>query len=157
MNEHSGHLLVVDDQPEICELIRGYLSGEGYTPSELGIVTGYRVATAHDGAGMRQIMAHSSVDLVMLNWMQRGEDGLTLARSLRQETSVGIIILSGRGEIPDQVLTYETGADAFIPKPFHLRLLRAVVQSVLRRAVARSSRLTKYSELQKWLTQENSA
>ena len=126
MNEHSGHLLFVDDQPEICELIQAYLSGEGY-----------RVSTAHDGAGMRQVMAQSSVDLVILNRGLPGEDGLTLARSLRRETSVGIIILSGRSEIADRILAYETGADVFIPKPFHLRELRAVVQSVLRRAVDR--------------------
>ncbi len=124
MNEHSGPVLVVDDQLEICELIQAYLSGEGY-----------RVSTAHDGAGMRQVMAQSSVDLVMLNWMLPGEDGLTLARSLRQETSVRIIILSGRAAITDQILAYETGADFFMPKPFHLRHLLAVVQSMLRRAV----------------------
>src|SRR5271154_2596338 len=121
----NGHILIVDDQREICDLVQEYLSGEGY-----------RVSTAQDGAEMRRAMTQSPVDLVILDLMLPGEDGLTLARSLRQESSVGIIILTGRGEIVDRIIGLEMGADDYLPKPFHLRELLARVKSVLRRAVA---------------------
>ena len=71
--------------------------------------------------------------------MLPGEDGLTLARLLRQESSVGIIILTGRGEIVDRIIGLEMGADDYLPKPFHLRELLARVKSVLRRASSRNS------------------
>src|SRR5947207_5474720 len=119
----NGHILSVDDQREICDLVQEYLSGGGY-----------RVSTAQDGSGMRKVMAQSPVDLVILDLMLPGEDGLTLARSLRQESSVGIIILTGRGEIVDRIIGLEMGADDYLPKPFHLRELLARVKSVLRRA-----------------------
>jgi two-component system OmpR family response regulator len=127
MND-NGHILVVDDQREICDLVQEYLSGEGY-----------RVSIAQDGAGMRKVMAQSTVDLVILDLMLPGEDGLTLARSLRQESSVGIIILTGRGEIVDRIIGLEMGADDYLPKPFHLRELLARVKSVLRRASTRGT------------------
>src|SRR5271168_3462392 len=94
-----GHILVVDDQKEICDMVQDYLSSEGY-----------RVSTAHEGVGMRRIMSQSAVDLVILDLMLPGEDGLTLARSLREESSVGIIILTGRGEIVDRIIGLEMGA-----------------------------------------------
>jgi two-component system, OmpR family, response regulator len=127
MND-NGHILIVDDQREICDLVQEYLSGEGY-----------RVSTAQDGAGMRKAMTQAPVDLVILDLMLPGEDGLTLARSLRQESSVGIIILTGRGEIVDRIIGLEMGADDYLPKPFHLRELLARVKSVLRRASTRST------------------
>lgn len=127
MND-NGHILIVDDQREICDLVQEYLSGEGY-----------RVSTAQDGAGMRKVMGQSPVDLVILDLMLPGEDGLTLARVLRQETpNVAIIILTGRGEIVDRIIGLEMGADDYLPKPFHLRELLARVKSVLRRALSRS-------------------
>ena len=104
----NGHILVVDDQREICDLVQEYLSSEGY----------YRVSTAQDGAGMRRVMAQSAVDLVILDLILPGEDGLTLARSIRDETNVGIIILSGRGEPVERIIGLEMGADDYLPKPF---------------------------------------
>jgi len=124
----NGHILIVDDQREICDLVQEYLSNEGY-----------RVSTAHDGAGMRRVMAQDAVDLVILDLMLPGEDGLSLARSLRDESSVGIIILTGRGETVDRIIGLEMGADDYLPKPFHLRELLARVKSVLRRASSRSA------------------
>src|SRR6266436_6071928 len=125
----NGHILIVDDQREICDLVQEYLSGEGY-----------RVSTAHDGAGMRKVMAQSPIDLVLLDLMLPGEDGLTLARTLRNESSVGIIILTGRGETVDRIIGLEMGADDYLPKPFHLRELLARVKSVLRRASDRGTK-----------------
>ena len=124
----NGHILIVDDQREICDLVQEYLSGEGY-----------RVSIAHDGAGMRRVIVQDPVDLVILDLMLPGEDGLTLARSLREESSVGIIILTGRGETVDRIIGLEMGADDYLPKPFHLRELLARVKSVLRRASTRSA------------------
>jgi two-component system, OmpR family, response regulator len=124
----NGHILVVDDQREICDLVQEYLVSEGY-----------RVSTAHDGAEMRRVMALGPVDLVILDLMLPGEDGLTLARSLREESNVGIIILTGRGEIVDRIIGLEMGADDYLPKPFHLRELLARVKSVLRRASSRTA------------------
>jgi two-component system OmpR family response regulator len=123
----TGHILVVDDQEEICEVVQQYLSGEGY-----------RVSVANDGAGMRKVMGQEAVDLVILDLMLPGEDGLTLARQLREESTVGIIILTGRGETVDRIIGLEMGADDYLPKPFHLRELLARVKSVLRRASSRA-------------------
>src|SRR3982751_4027188 len=126
MTDH-GHILIVDDQQEICDVVQEYLTGEGY-----------RVSTAHDGSGMRRILAQGPVDLVILDLMLPGEDGLTLARSLRSESGIGIIILTGRGETVDRIIGLEMGADDYLPKPFHLRELLARVKSVLRRVQSRT-------------------
>ena len=123
----TDHILVVDDQKEICEVVQQYLSSEGY-----------RVSVAHDGTGMRRLMAQEEVNLVILDLMLPGEDGLTLARALREESTVGIIILTGRGETVDRIIGLEMGADDYLPKPFHLRELLARVKSVLRRASSRA-------------------
>src|SRR6476660_8699398 len=123
----SAHILIVDDQQEICDVVQEYLTGEGY-----------RVSTAHDGTGMRRVMSQSQIDLVILDLMLPGEDGLTLARLLRSESGIGIIILTGRGETVDRIIGLEMGADDYLPKPFHLRELLARVKAVLRRAQDRT-------------------
>jgi two-component system, OmpR family, response regulator len=132
-----GHILIVDDQKEICDMVQDYLSSEGY-----------RVSTAHEGAGMRRVMTQSAVDLVILDLMLPGEDGLTLARSLREESTVGIVILTGRGETVDRIIGLEMGADDYLPKPFHLRELLARVKSVLRRVSTRTTERAPAQRLQ---------
>jgi two-component system OmpR family response regulator len=82
---------------------------------------------------MRRVMAQSPVDLVTLDLILPGEDGLTLARWLRENFRVGIIMLTGRGEMVDHILGLEMGADYYVPKPYHQRQLLAAVRSVLRR------------------------
>ena len=126
MNDNA-HILVVDDQQEICDVVQEYLTSEGY-----------RVSIAHDGAGMRRALGQAHVDLVILDLMLPGEDGLTLARELRSESGIGIIILTGRGETVDRIIGLEMGADDYLPKPFHLRELLARVKSVLRRVQSRT-------------------
>jgi two-component system OmpR family response regulator len=123
----TGHILVVDDQQEICDLVREYLTDEGF-----------RVSTANDGAGLRGEMARSRIDLVILDLMLPGEDGLQLARELRGESDIGIIMLTGRSETVDRIIGLEMGADDYLPKPFHLRELLARVRSVMRRAASRA-------------------
>ena len=88
---------------------------------------------------MRRVMAQSPVDLVILDLILPGEDGLTLARSIRDETNVGIIILSGRGEPVERIIGLEMGADDYLPKPFLPRELLARVKSVLRRTSPRTT------------------
>jgi two-component system, OmpR family, response regulator len=122
----SGHILVVDDQQEICDLVREYLSDEGF-----------RVSTANDGAGMREAIAREPVELVILDLVLRGEDGLQLARELRSGSDIGIIMLTGRGETVDRIIGLEMGADDYLSEPFHLRELLARVRSVLRRGSSR--------------------
>ena len=124
----SGHILVVDDQQEICDLVREYLTDEGF-----------RVTTANDGAGLREAVARDSIDLVILDLVLRGEDGLQLARELRSGSDIGIIMLTGRGETVDRIIGLEMGADDYLSKPFHLRELLARVRSVLRRGAARAA------------------
>ncbi|MGH7037997.1 MAG: response regulator [Stellaceae bacterium] len=126
MND-TAHILIVDDQKEIGDVVQEYLSGEGY-----------RVSTAHDGTQMRHALAQSPTDLIILDLMLPGEDGLTLARALREESNVGIIMLTGRGETVDRIIGLEMGADVYLPKPFHLRELLAWVKTVLRRVQTRS-------------------
>jgi len=119
----NPHILIVDDEVEICDLVQEYLTGQNY-----------RVSVAHDGAGMRRAIAANGIDLLILDLVLRGEDGLELARLLRAESNVPIIILTGRGDPVDRIVGLEMGADDYLAKPFHLRELLARVRSVLRRA-----------------------
>jgi two-component system OmpR family response regulator len=122
MNENP-HILIVDDEPDICEMVKQYLTEQGY-----------RVSVAHNGGGMRRVIEQSAVDLVLLDIVLPDQDGLTLARSLRAENfDFGIIMLTGRGDPIDRVVGLELGADDYLTKPFHLRELLARVKSVRRR------------------------
>jgi two-component system OmpR family response regulator len=133
----NGNILVVDDQQEICELVRDYLTAEGF-----------RVSVANDSAGLREQMGRGPVDLVILDLMLGGEDGLQLARELRSGSDVGIIILTGRAETVDRIIGLEMGADDYLPKPFHLRELLARVRSVLRRVASRTTGIAAGQETQ---------
>src|SRR5271168_4397579 len=113
------HILVVDDHREICDLVQEYLSSEGYG-----------VSIAHDGAEMRRLMAQSPVDLVILDLMLPGEDGLTLARWLRESSRIGIIMLTGRVDVVDRIIGLEMGANYYLPKPFHPRELLAQLMGI---------------------------
>ncbi|MBN9461896.1 MAG: response regulator [Burkholderiales bacterium] len=119
----AERILVVDDEEGIRDLLSDYLSGFGY-----------EVALAADGASMRAALAHTPVDLVLLDLGLPGEDGLTLARELREQAHApGIIIVTGRGQPVDRIIGLELGADDYVAKPFELRELVARIRSVLRR------------------------
>jgi DNA-binding response OmpR family regulator len=124
----TAHVLVVDDEPAIGELIRSYLSRHGF-----------QVSIAADGAGLREAMAASTIDLVLLDLGLPGEDGLALTRHIRAHSNVGIIIVTGSGEAVDRIVGLELGADDFVAKPFDLRELLARIRSVLRRTHAADS------------------
>src|SRR5690242_5167787 len=97
--ERSMHILVVDDDPEICAVASDYLTGEGFF-----------VSIARDGNAMRRVMEQAPVDLVLLDLMLPGEDGLSLARELRTAApDLSIIILTGRSETIDRIIGLEMG------------------------------------------------
>jgi two-component system, OmpR family, response regulator len=116
------HILVVDDEERIRSMLARYFEGEGF-----------RVSLAQDGATMRERMVADPADVVFLDVVLPGEDGLVLARELRAASDVGIIMLTGRGDVVDRVVDIEVGADDYIAKPFHLREVLARTKSVLRR------------------------
>jgi len=118
----QDHILVVDDDAETRNLLREYLQKNGY-----------RVSAAADGNAMRAAMSASHPDLVVLDVMLPGEDGLSLCRDLRARGNVPVIMLTARGEETDRIVGLELGADDYVPKPFNPRELLARVKSVLRR------------------------
>jgi len=119
----APHILVVDDHREIRDLVSRALSKEGL-----------RVSTAADGRAMRKVLADSRIDLVLLDLMLPGEDGLALCRALRAESSIPIIMLTAKGDEVDRVIGLEMGADDYLPKPFGSRELVARIRAVLRRS-----------------------
>lgn len=119
------HVLIVDDEPAIRDLIRNYLGRHGLD-----------VSVAADGQQMRERMARQRIDLVLLDLGLPGEDGLALTRHIRSHSNVGVIIVTGSGESVDRIVGLELGADDFVSKPFDLRELLARVRSVLRRTAA---------------------
>jgi two-component system OmpR family response regulator len=118
----AERLLVVEDEDGIRELLENYLQSYGF-----------EVTAVPDGAQMRAARERQSYDLVLLDLGLPGEDGLTLARELRADPGLGIIIVTGRGEPVDRIIGLEIGADDYVAKPFDLRELLARVRSVLRR------------------------
>ncbi|MDR3435044.1 response regulator [Telmatospirillum sp.] len=118
----APHILIVDDHHEIRDLVSRAL-----------IKVGFRASTASDGKSMRKVLADSRVDMVLLDLMLPGEDGLSLCRSLRAETNIPIIMITAKGEEIDRVIGLEMGADDYLPKPFGSRELIARIRAVLRR------------------------
>jgi two-component system, OmpR family, response regulator len=119
------HVLVVDDDQRIRTMLRRYLVEEGF-----------RISEAADGGAMRAALDAERVDLVLLDLMMPGEDGLSLARQVRQRSDIPIIMLTGKGDLIDRVAGLEAGADDYIAKPFHLREVLARIRTVLRRGRA---------------------
>ena len=124
IGDRLDHVLIVDDDAEIRDLVSRYLSRQGI-----------RASAAADGREMRRVLAREAVDLVILDLMMPGEDGLSLCRELRGpgQPALPIIILSARSDDMDRILGLELGADDYLTKPFVARELLARVHSVLRR------------------------
>jgi two-component system OmpR family response regulator len=117
------HLVIVDDDREIRTLLSQYLEKHDF-----------RTTAVADGKEMRRVMERSRVDLVVLDLMLPGEDGLSICRELRTRSQVPIIMLTARGEDVDRIVGLELGADDYLPKPFNPRELLGRIRAVLRRA-----------------------
>lgn len=136
------HILIVDDHAEIRDLVGRALAKEGF-----------RVSAAADGRAMRKVMADNRIDLVLLDLMLPGEDGLSLCRSLRVESNIPIIMLTAKGDEIDRVVGLEVGADDYVAKPFGSRELIARIRAVLRRSPERAETTTsqpKHYRFDRW-------
>ncbi|MGE5385613.1 MAG: response regulator, partial [Betaproteobacteria bacterium] len=116
------HILIVDDDTEIRSLLADYLGKNGL-----------RASTAADGKAMWRALDGSHFDLIVLDLMLPGEDGLTLCRNLRAKSEIPVIMLTARGEETDRIVGLEMGADDYLAKPFSARELLARIKVVLRR------------------------
>jgi DNA-binding response OmpR family regulator len=118
----NSHILVIDDDSQIRALLQEYLAENGL-----------RVSTASSGAEMSQILNDEAIDLVVLDLRLGGEDGMVIARSLRDQSAIPIVMLTGVRDEADRVMGLELGADDYLTKPFSPRELLARIRTVLRR------------------------
>jgi two-component system OmpR family response regulator len=123
--ERTSHILVVDDHREIRELLAKYFEKNGL-----------RVSVADGGVAMRSAMKTSAIDLVVLDIMMPGEDGLSLCRQIRATSDVPVVLLTAVSEETDRIIGLELGADDYVTKPFNPRELLARIRAILRRAAA---------------------
>jgi len=119
----QDHILIVDDDAETRSLLQQYLQKQGY-----------RVTSAADGKALRGALLTARPDLIVLDLMLPGEDGLQLCRDLRTRSNLPVIMLTARDEETDRIVGLEMGADDYLAKPFNPRELLARIKSVLRRA-----------------------
>jgi two-component system OmpR family response regulator len=124
----SAHILAVDDDPSVLKMISDYLGDYDI-----------RVTALASGRDVAETMARETVDLVVLDWRLPGEDGMQIARKLRQESHIPIIMLTGRKDEADRVMGLELAADDYLTKPFSPRELLARIRALLRRARAQQT------------------
>jgi two-component system phosphate regulon response regulator OmpR len=124
----APHILVVDDDARLRELLRRYLAGEGF-----------RVTIAADAAEARERLAGIAFDLIVLDVMMPGENGLALTEALRRTHDIPIVLLTARGAPEDRISGFEHGADDYLAKPFEPRELLLRIRTILRRAAAAPS------------------
>jgi two-component system phosphate regulon response regulator OmpR len=131
MSEAQPHILVIDDDKRLRDLIARYLTEQGY-----------RVTSAIDAADARAKLAGITFDLLVVDIMMPGENGLELTKSLRESSLVPILLLTAMGESTDRIAGLETGADDYLVKPFEPRELVLRIKAILKRARARVERQT---------------
>src|SRR5579871_6916418 len=124
-----ARILVVEDEIDICNLLRSELEAEGHT-----------VFQAFDGNAALDLVERHLPQLIILDWMLPGLDGLSVCRRIRQNHLIPIIMLTARNEEVDQILGLEVGADDYISKPFSIRQVQARVRAMLRRVELESQR-----------------
>ena len=148
MNQGSPHILVVDDHSEIRDLLKRFLEQHGM-----------RVSCARDGKEMKRLLDEREFDLLVLDLMMPGEDGLTLCRELRVKSRLPIIMLTAMGEETDRIIGLEMGADDYLAKPFNPRELLARIKAVMRRTQAEiqpvPEALTRDLRFDRWLLDIN--
>ena len=124
----SKHVTIVEDDPDVRALLAHSLGMDGY-----------KVTALETGVGLEDALTSNPADLVIIDVGLPGMDGLTITQMIRRHSDIGIIIVSGRGDLADKVVGLEIGADDYITKPFEPREIRARVRSVLRRGQARGA------------------
>ena len=124
----TPRVMIVDDDPQVLEMLSEYLTSHGFD-----------VAQADSGQAMRAALERAVPDVVLLDLNLPGEDGLALARYLRGRYDLGIIMVTGAGDVVDRIVGLEVGADDYVTKPFDPRELRARIRSVLRRVPGRGA------------------
>ncbi|HHQ4466070.1 response regulator [Aeromonas veronii] len=148
MNQGNTHILVVDDHSEIRDLLKRFLEQHGL-----------RVSCARDGKEMKRLLEEREFDLLVLDLMMPGEDGLTLCRELRVKSNLPIIMLTAMGEETDRIIGLEMGADDYLAKPFNPRELLARIKAVMRRTQAdnqpAAEPLTRDLRFDRWLLDVN--
>lgn len=148
MNQGNTHILVVDDHSEIRDLLKRFLEQHGL-----------RVSCARDGKEMKRLLEEREFDLLVLDLMMPGEDGLTLCRELRVKSNLPIIMLTAMGEETDRIIGLEMGADDYLAKPFNPRELLARIKAVMRRTRAETQpaaeTLTRDLRFDRWLLDVN--
>lgn len=117
------HVLIVDDNPDIIQSLKRYLTDHGL-----------RISTAVDGKSMRGVLETGAIDLILLDIMMPGEDGLTLCRYVQDKYKIPVILLTALSDDSDKIVGLEMGADDYISKPFNPRVLLARLKAVLRRS-----------------------
>ncbi len=117
-----SHVLIVDDETEIIRPLKRFLTDHGL-----------RVSTADGGRNMRNVLENSAIDIILLDIMMPGEDGLTLCRYVHEKYKIPVILLTALSDDADKVVGLEIGADDYISKPFNARVLLARLKAVLRR------------------------
>ena len=137
MPEDVAHLLVVDDDNRLRELLRRYLAEQGF-----------RVTTAENAAAARARLASMEFDLIVLDRMMPGESGLDFAAALRRESEVPILMLTAMGEPEDRILGLESGADDYLPQPFEPRELLARLRAILRRTKSGARHIFRFGRLE---------
>lgn len=125
-NAATPRVLIVDDDPDLRELISQFLSNNGYA-----------IHTAAQARDMDKVLARGDIDVIVLDYMMPGEDGLSVCKRLKEAGGPPVIMLSARGEEIDRIVGLELGADDYMAKPFHPRELLARIRAVLRRREAR--------------------
>lgn len=118
-------IVVVDDDVQILQLVARFLRSNGY-----------RVLTARDGREMQSLLAEAGADLIVLDLMLPGANGLDLCRELRKTSAIPVVMLTAKGDDVDRIIGLEVGADDYLPKPFNPRELLARINAVLRRSSA---------------------
>jgi two-component system, OmpR family, response regulator len=130
------HVLVIDDDPQIRALLQEYLAENGL-----------RVSVASSGDEMSRVLNEEAIDLVILDLRLAGEDGMAIARSLRDQSAIPIVMLTGVRDEADRVMGLELGADDYLTKPFSPRELLARIRTVLRRTKSSAPELARQREI----------
>ncbi len=133
------HVLALDDDPSIRDLLTDYLTGNGF-----------RVTAVESGTALAETLSRETIDLVVLDLRLPGEDGMQIMHRLRESSSIPILLLTGIAEEADRVMGLELGADDYLTKPFSPRELLARIRALLRRARAQATVADRVAEVRGW-------